>query len=81
MSEARDPVRDLNNYLQGQRCGNLAGELMWISMRQGPGHCPVYHVTAVFRGVNIGIGHGPSLGSAKQGASVQALEYLQSNAS
>lgn len=31
------------------------------------------------RGVNVGIGHGTSMASAKRDASVQALEYLRSH--
>jgi hypothetical protein len=41
-----DPVRDLNNYLQGQP-GNLTREFKWTSMKEGPVHGTIYHVTAV----------------------------------
>ncbi|KAI0248823.1 hypothetical protein BJV78DRAFT_1232731 [Lactifluus subvellereus] len=79
MAAVIDPVRDLNNFLQGQPGGSLTREFKWISMREGPDHGAIYHVTAVFRGVNVGIGHGSSMGSAKREASVQALEYLRSH--
>jgi len=79
MAAVVDPVRDLNNFLQGQPGGTLIREFKWISMREGPDHGAIYHVTAVFRGVNVGIGHGSSIGSAKREASVQALEYLRSH--
>jgi hypothetical protein len=42
-----DPVRDLNNFLQGQPSGNLTKEFKWISKKEGPGHNAVFHVTAV----------------------------------
>jgi hypothetical protein len=88
-----DPVRDLNNFLQGQPGGSATKDFKWHSKREGPEHDTVYHVTAIckrtlrslgyifylcttVRGVNIGVGHGPSMGLAKRNASVQALEYL-----
>jgi dsRNA-specific ribonuclease len=92
-----DPVRDLNNFLQGQPGGSLTKEFKWLSKREGPDHGAVYHVTAVckspfflsdqlfftpcttVRGVNVGIGHGSSVGSAKRQASMQALEYLKTH--
>ncbi|KAN0128578.1 hypothetical protein V8E53_013623 [Lactarius tabidus] len=74
-----DPVRDLNNFLQGQPEGNLTRDFRWISKKEGPQHGVTYHVTAVFRGVDVGIGHGTSLASAKRDASMQALEYLKSH--
>ena len=91
-----DPVRDLNNFLQGHPGGNLTREFGWASKKEGPEHSVTYHVTAVckwtvivwndqfftvtpVRGVNIGVGHGSSMGSAKRDASVQALEYLKSH--
>ncbi|KAI0265066.1 hypothetical protein BC834DRAFT_192783 [Gloeopeniophorella convolvens] len=73
------PVRDLNNFLQGQPGGNLAQELLWKVTKTGPEHSTTFHVTATFRGVDIGVGHGTSRGSAKRDASVQALQYLRSN--
>jgi hypothetical protein len=33
----------------------------------------------IVRGVNVGVGHGSSVGAAKRKASVQALEYLRSH--
>jgi len=74
-----DPVRDLNNFLQGQPEGNLTKEFKWVSLHEGPQHNAIYHVTAVFRGVDVGVGHGSSLTSAKRDASVQALAYLKSH--
>ncbi|KAI0298835.1 hypothetical protein BC826DRAFT_1102897 [Russula brevipes] len=74
-----DPVRDLNNFLQKQGQGNLTKELNWVSMKEGPEHGAIYHVTAVFRGVSVGVGHGSSIGAAKRDASVQALQYLKSH--
>ncbi|SRR6266851_3983698 len=92
-----DPVRDLNNFLQGQPGGNLSKDLKWNMTKEGPEHDTLYHVTAVckhsfcdgasqfffsvyttVRGVNVGVGHGSSIGAAKRKASVQALEYLKS---
>ncbi|KAI0254724.1 hypothetical protein BJV78DRAFT_1182421 [Lactifluus subvellereus] len=78
MAAVVDPVRDLNNFLQEHPGGSLSRELKWNSARAEPEHGAIYHVTAVFRGVNVGVGHGSSLGSAKRAASVQALEYLKS---
>jgi hypothetical protein len=42
-----DPVRDLNNFLQGQPGGNATRDFKWLSAREGPEHDTVYHVTAV----------------------------------
>ena len=42
-----DPVRDLNNFLQGQPGGNLTKEFKWNWLREGPEHDALYHVTAV----------------------------------
>lgn len=42
-----DPVRDLNNFLQGQPEGNLTKEFAWESKKEGPQHGVTYHVTAV----------------------------------
>jgi len=74
-----DPVRDLNNFLQGQPGGNATREFEWILTKEGPEHGTIYHVTAVFRGVNVGVGHGSTKGIAKRNASVQALEYLKTH--
>jgi len=81
MSESHkaDPVRDLNNFLQGQPGGNLTKDFKWSSTKEGPEHDTLYHVTAVFRGVNVGVGHGSSIGAAKRIASIQALEYLKTH--
>jgi hypothetical protein len=97
-----DPIRDLNNFLQGQPGpgGNMTQDFKWTFMKEGPEHDALYHVTAVckhslcddaqplffltfryyttVRGVNIGVGHGPSKTAGKRRASVQALEYLRS---
>ncbi|KAH9983197.1 hypothetical protein BJV74DRAFT_47364 [Russula compacta] len=72
-----DPVRDLNNFLQGLPGGNLAKDLNWVLQREGPEHGVTYHITAIFRGVTVGVGHGTSKGAAKRDASVQALQYLR----
>ncbi|KAF8464971.1 hypothetical protein DFH94DRAFT_699030 [Russula ochroleuca] len=72
-----DPVRDLNNFLQGQPGGSATKDFKWNLSKEGPEHDTVYHVTAIFRGVNVGVGHGSSMGSAKRNASMQALEYLR----
>jgi hypothetical protein len=42
-----DPVRDLNNFLQGQPGGNATREFEWILTKEGPEHGTIYHVTAV----------------------------------
>jgi hypothetical protein len=42
-----DPVRDLNNFLQGQPEGNLTRDFRWVSKKEGPQHGVTYHVTAV----------------------------------
>ncbi len=42
-----DPVRDLNNFLQGQPSGNLTKEFVWVSRKEGPEHDTTYHITAV----------------------------------
>ncbi len=42
-----DPVRDLNNFLQGQPEGNATKDLQWLLTTEGPQHDTIYHVTAV----------------------------------
>ena len=42
-----DPIRDLNNFLQGLPEGTLTKDLLWFSSRQGPENDALYHVTAV----------------------------------
>ena len=46
-SHKADPVRDLNNFLQGQPEGNLTQDFKWSSTKEGPEHDALYHVTAV----------------------------------
>ena len=44
-----DPVRELNNFLQGQpggNGGNATKDFQWILTREGPERCTTYHVTA-----------------------------------
>jgi hypothetical protein len=42
-----DPVRDLNNFLQGQPEGNATKDFQWLLTTEGPQHDTIYHVTAV----------------------------------
>jgi hypothetical protein len=42
-----DPVRDLNNFLQGHPGGNATKDFKWDWKKEGPEHESVYHVTAV----------------------------------
>ena len=42
-----DPVRDLNNFLQGQPGGNATRDFEWVLKKEGPEHGTIYHVTAV----------------------------------
>ena len=42
-----DPVRDLNNFLQGQPGGNATRDFEWLLTKEGPEHGIIYHVTAV----------------------------------
>ena len=42
-----DPVRDLNNFLQGQPGGSVTKDFKWNLTKEGPEHDTVYHVTAV----------------------------------
>ena len=46
-SHKADPVRDLNNFLQGRPEGNLTKDFKWSSTKEGPEHDALYHVTAV----------------------------------
>jgi len=41
-----DPVRDLNNYLQGHPSGNLAPFLSWALAENGPDHQKTHYATA-----------------------------------
>jgi len=46
-SHKADPVRDLNNFLQGRPEGNLTKDFKWSSTKEGPEHDALYHVTFV----------------------------------
>ncbi|KAI9439540.1 hypothetical protein H4582DRAFT_1535387 [Lactarius indigo] len=72
-----DPVRDLNNYLQGHPSGNLTSQLSWELMQEGLSHELTYNAYAKFRGVEIGHGCGASKSLAKREAAVQALQRLK----
>ena len=48
-----DPVRDLNNWLQGQPGGNLTKEFAWVLKKEGPEHGAIYHVTAVCKWISL----------------------------
>ena len=42
-----DPVRDLNNFLQGQPGGSATKDFQWLLTKEGPEHDTIYHITAV----------------------------------
>ncbi|KAH9169638.1 hypothetical protein EDB89DRAFT_2244508 [Lactarius sanguifluus] len=46
MSHQVDPVRDLNNYLQGHSSGNITTLLSWETTQQGPQHQVTHYATA-----------------------------------
>jgi len=73
-----DPVRDLNNYLQGHPGGNLTRYLSWAMNEDGPDHQRTHYATAKFNGRDIGFGRGLSKGRAKSEAAERALKYLNS---
>jgi len=72
-----DPVRDLNNALQGYPTGNLTPQLSWEERVEGPNHQVTHFATAKFRGVDVGRGRGVSKGVAKREAAIQALQNLK----
>lgn len=75
-----DPVRDLNNYISRNRDarGNLARHFSWSLRQEGPDRQKTHYATAKLHGQNIGSGCGLTIGSAKQEAATQALQYLES---
>ncbi|KAH9998293.1 hypothetical protein BJV77DRAFT_1064820 [Russula vinacea] len=70
-----DPVRDLNNYLQGQP-GNLTQHLNFATEKTGPDSQAKHTGTYTFRGVVVGTGEGTRKAAAKRAAAVQALQYF-----
>jgi len=72
-----DPVRDLNNFLQGHPSGNLTPQFSWDAKQEGPGHQVIHLVTAKFRGVEIGCGRATAMGPAKKEAAIIALQRLR----
>ncbi|KAI0248818.1 hypothetical protein BJV78DRAFT_1156244 [Lactifluus subvellereus] len=72
-----DPVRDLNNYLQGHPKGNLTPSFSWCMSRSGPDHQATHYATAKFEGAEIGHGRSFSIGNAKRLAAMEALQYLR----
>ncbi|KAH9011721.1 hypothetical protein EDB83DRAFT_2523350 [Lactarius deliciosus] len=77
MSRQADPVRDLNNFLQGHSRGNLTHLLSWETTHSGPQHQVTHYATAKFQQREIGHGQGLSKGNAKAVAAAEALRYLQ----
>ncbi|KAH9005386.1 hypothetical protein EDB86DRAFT_1438959 [Lactarius hatsudake] len=77
MSHQADPVRDLNNFLQGHSRGNLTTLLSWEMTQQGPQNQVTHYATAKFQRQAIGYGNGLSKGGAKAMAAVEALQYLR----
>ncbi|KAF8484431.1 hypothetical protein DFH94DRAFT_688860 [Russula ochroleuca] len=73
-----DPVRDLNNFLQGQP-GNLSRLLNFASHQTGPNNQAKHTGTYTFRGVVVGTGEGTSKATAKRGAAIQALQYFRAH--
>jgi hypothetical protein len=45
-SADRDPVRDLNNALQGHPTGNLTTQFSWVLKQTGPNHQITHFATA-----------------------------------
>lgn len=74
-----DPVRDLNNYLQAHRSGNLTPQFSWEMSKEGPNHQITHRAIAKFRGVEVGHGKGVSMGLAKKEAAITALQYLKTS--
>jgi dsRNA-specific ribonuclease len=89
-----DPVRDLNNYLQGHPRGNLTIYFSWVMKQSGPGHqvthtavanCESfdriknYALSYAVNGTEIGSGRSFSMGNAKREAAMQALQYFSVN--
>ncbi|KAI9443882.1 hypothetical protein H4582DRAFT_2071400 [Lactarius indigo] len=77
MSRPVDPVRDLNNYLQGHPMGNLTPLLSWETTQEGPQNQVKHYATAKFQGQSIGHGHGQYKNGAKAMAAAAALQYLR----
>ncbi|KAH9071596.1 hypothetical protein EDB83DRAFT_2517415 [Lactarius deliciosus] len=75
--ESSDPVRDLNNFLQGQPNGNLTALLQFRSEQTGPNNQATHQVTYTFRGVVVGTGIGTTINLAKRAAAIQALQYFR----
>ncbi|KAN0140806.1 hypothetical protein V8E53_001250 [Lactarius tabidus] len=74
-----DPVRDLNNYLQGHQNSSLRSQFSWVLRQEGPNHQVTHHATATceFRGNDIGHGRGSAPSLAKRDAAIQALQHLR----
>ncbi|KAF8266748.1 hypothetical protein EI94DRAFT_1802628 [Lactarius quietus] len=77
--QREDPVRDLNNYLQGHPRGNLVPLLSWTTTVDGPCHQVTHYATANFQRQAIGSGSAVSKGNAKAAAAIEALQYLRQN--
>ncbi|KAH8982427.1 hypothetical protein EDB92DRAFT_1952318 [Lactarius akahatsu] len=71
-----DHVVAFNNRLQKSPEGNVAAELTWELVQDGPNNQATHTATAIFRGVTLGSGQGLSKGLAKRAAAKQAVLYL-----
>ncbi|KAH9002428.1 hypothetical protein EDB86DRAFT_307815 [Lactarius hatsudake] len=71
-----DYVVEFNNRLQQSHEGNVAAELIWKMIQDGPNNKAIHTATAMFRGVTLGSGQGLSKGLAKRAAAKQAVLYL-----
>lgn len=77
LTPMEDPVRDLNNLLQGQPSGNLTPLLQFRSEQTGRNDQATHQVTYTFRGVDVGTGTGTAITLAKRAAAIQALQYFR----
>ncbi|KAH9062260.1 hypothetical protein EDB87DRAFT_332385 [Lactarius vividus] len=76
MAAEPDYVVEFNNRLQKSPEGNVAAELTWAMIQDGPNNNAIHTATAIFRGVTLGSGKGLSKGLAKRAAAKQAVPYL-----
>ncbi|KAI0298834.1 hypothetical protein BC826DRAFT_1102896 [Russula brevipes] len=75
-----DPIRELNNYLQGVMRGvNLVPLLIFTSAQEGPNNQAVHTGTYKFRGKVVGTGVGAAIAIAKRIAATHALQYFRAN--
>ncbi|KAH9983198.1 hypothetical protein BJV74DRAFT_886989 [Russula compacta] len=75
-----DPIRDLNNFLQGiRKPENLVPLLRFSTVQTGPNNQATHTGIYRFRNIVVGTGVATAINVAKRVAASQALQYFRTH--